>query len=315
MTNCCGYVTNSLKGHARHKRLPGAKGQSYHDGVGRLHPGGRGGASENDVRCTCGTTFSDDEHRCPHCGRRVQTILLPDSVSTATATRPAPELAVVPDSRVEGGKPRQPNLFGGQKVVPFETLVSTRRQYGRRRDTARPQPEPRAAVRPAQQALELRAPAAAFAPAAEYGDARIAGVGLRARAAALDALICVLGLSVFAATFYLMGGSFSFSRAALPWWIAAAAGLVTAYHLFFAAVGRNTAGMSHFRIAVVTFDGVAANSTVRIARLLSAIFGTAALGLGLVWALFDDEQLAWHDHITKTFPTPLDREPGTLRRH
>ncbi len=280
-----------------------------------MHPEGHGRAGGHDVRCTCGTTFSEDEHRCPHCGRRVQTILLPDSVSTATAARPAPEFVPAPDSRVEAGKPRQANLFASQKVVPFETLVSTRRQYGHRRDTARPQAEPRAKVRATQQALELRAPAAVLAPASAFGDARIAALGLRAKAAGLDALICFLALGVFAATFHFMGGRFSFARAVVPWWIAAAALLVTAYHLFFAAVGRNTAGMSCCRITVVTFDGVAADSTVRIARLVSAILGTAALGLGLVWALFDDEQLTWHDHITKTFPTPLDHEPGTLRRH
>jgi hypothetical protein len=27
-------------------------------------------------------------------------------------------------------------------------------------------------------------------------------------------------------------------------------------------------------------------------------------GLGIVWILVDEEQLAWHDHISKTFPTP-----------
>src|SRR6202041_3046551 len=27
-------------------------------------------------------------------------------------------------------------------------------------------------------------------------------------------------------------------------------------------------------------------------------------GLGLVWALVDEENLTWHDHISKTFPTP-----------
>jgi len=28
-----------------------------------------------------------------------------------------------------------------------------------------------------------------------------------------------------------------------------------------------------------------------------------SLGLGLVWALVDEESLTWHDHISKTFPT------------
>ncbi len=218
---------------------------------------------------------------------------------------------------VPGSKPqarlRQGNLFGGQKVVPFEALVSTRRQYGRRRDPVR-RAEPRPSQRAAQPALELRAPAASVAPAAAYGDASVAGMDLRARAAGLDALICLAGAGVFAATFHFMGGSFVLTRAAMPGWIAAAALLFASYHLFFAAAGCNTAGMRFYRLAVITFDGLAPGPRLRVARFFSAALGAAALGLGLVWALFDEERLAWHDQITRSFPTRLATHPGTLRR-
>jgi hypothetical protein len=26
--------------------------------------------------------------------------------------------------------------------------------------------------------------------------------------------------------------------------------------------------------------------------------------LGMLWALVDEEALTWHDHMSKTFPTP-----------
>jgi hypothetical protein len=38
--------------------------------------------------------------------------------------------------------------------------------------------------------------------------------------------------------------------------------------------------------------------------MASGFLSLAAGGLGLLWALVDEETLTWHDHISKTFPTP-----------
>lgn len=238
---------------------------------------------------------------------------MPDPIPSAVAAKPelAGDTASIPVRPQE--KPRQANLFGGQKVVPFEALASTRRQYGRRRDTTHTQAQPRGTVRPAQAALELQAAPAALPRTAAYRYARVADMGLRARAAAFDALFCALGVGVFAATFHFMGGTFSMPHAALPGWIGAALLLVASYHMAFALAGRNTAGMACCRVAVVSFDGVPPGPRMRLMRLFWAAIGAAAAGLGPAWALFDDERLAWHDHITKTFPTSL-ASPGTLRR-
>ena len=238
---------------------------------------------------------------------------MPDTAPGAVAVQPESAVEPPPDAARPEGKPRQANLFGGQKVVPFEALASTRRQYGRRREVVRMPAGARSASRAAQTALELRAPDAALPRTADYRDACVAGMGLRARAAAFDALFCLAAIGVFAATFHLAGGEFSFSRATLPGWAAAALLIAGSYHLIFAVAGKNTAGMACCRLAVVSFDGVPARSRARVARLFWAAVGTASVGLGLAWALFDDERLAWHDQITRTFPTPLDNA-GTLRR-
>jgi hypothetical protein len=39
-------------------------------------------------------------------------------------------------------------------------------------------------------------------------------------------------------------------------------------------------------------------------RQLASVLSLISAGLGLVWALVDEENLTWHDHISKTFPTP-----------
>lgn len=237
---------------------------------------------------------------------------MPDTAPGAVAIQPEQAADPPLDAARPAGKPRQASLFSGQKVVPFEALAATRRQYGRRREAAR-MPAGRAAVRAAQTTLELRVPDAALPRTAEYRDARVAGMGLRARAAAIDALFCLAAIGVFAATFHLAGGEFCFTRATLPGWTAAALLLSGSYHLIFALAGKNTAGMACCRLAVVSFDGVPARSRARVARLFWAVVGMASVGLGIAWALLDDERLAWHDMITKTFPTPLE-PAGAPRR-
>jgi hypothetical protein len=39
-------------------------------------------------------------------------------------------------------------------------------------------------------------------------------------------------------------------------------------------------------------------------RLASGALSFCAAGLGFLWALVDEETLTWHDHISRTFPTP-----------
>ncbi len=264
--------------------------------------GGPGRAGSN-VRCRCGTLFSDDEPRCPHCGRRVQTVLLPDAVAGAVAAEPQPEARHAQASSAPPAAPKQAHLFGSQKVIPFEALVSTRRQYGRRREPARDMADARAQTRSMQPALELRPPAAAR-PAASYGDASIAPPGLRAEAALFDLACCGLGAALFAATFRIMGGEFGWSAQLAPWYAGAACAIGLFYHLFFALLGRDTAGAVWCGLRVVTFDGFAPEWRLRVARLIAAVVGMAAVGLGPLWVLVDDESLSWHDQITKTFPTP-----------
>ena len=39
-------------------------------------------------------------------------------------------------------------------------------------------------------------------------------------------------------------------------------------------------------------------------RVAWGVFSVLPLGLGLLWALVDQERLTWHDLLSKTFPSP-----------
>jgi uncharacterized RDD family membrane protein YckC len=189
-------------------------------------------------------------------------------------------------------------LFGREKVVPFDVYRRKRRESVRSESQVRPN------VRAAQASLGFPPPPAAGSAVAAYGDAGAASPSLRLRAAAVDAVLSIAAIGIFASTFHFMGGRFSFGPA-LPGWVAAAALLGLTYHLFFALLGRNTAGAALYGLAVVNFDGLEPGAGLRVRRLAVALLSTAALGMGLIWALFDEERLTWHDQITKSFPTKM----------
>jgi uncharacterized RDD family membrane protein YckC len=75
------------------------------------------------------------------------------------------------------------------------------------------------------------------------------------------------------------------------------------YGLIWAIAGRETAGMDMADLQLITFDGFAVDPRSRAIRFASTWLSFCSGGLGLVWAIADEENLTWHDHISKTFPT------------
>jgi len=53
----------------------------------------------------------------------------------------------------------------------------------------------------------------------------------------------------------------------------------------------------------INFDGKTPDRDQRLLRLGASVLSLASVGLGLMWALVDEEHLTWHDHISKTFPS------------
>jgi uncharacterized RDD family membrane protein YckC len=153
-------------------------------------------------------------------------------------------------------------------------------------------------------------------PAQVYGDGRVAPPVRRLTAGAMDVSMVLLGFGAFtgAARFagsYLAssvtggdthGSAFGSGKAV---WITMAAALVLIslfYGLIWAIARRETAGMNWTQLQLVTFDGSALEGRDRAVRFVSAWLSYCSGGLGLLWALADEESLAFHDHISKTYP-------------
>jgi uncharacterized RDD family membrane protein YckC len=216
--------------------------------------------------------------------------------------------------------PHRPQL----KVIPFETLPGAVRAQGAA--VAVPAPA-RTAPRRAPAAKAAGQPTLDFLPAAHqtsrtlrtraaaviYCEAPVATPAHRAVAAALDLALSLIAFAVFLGTFWLCGGEFVLSKATLPVYVGAYVLLAMFHHLLWVLASGDTPGMQWTQLRLVNFDGFPAERRERFTRYLGACLSFAAAGLGLMWALVDEESLTWQDHISKTFPTLREIDTSRVR--
>jgi uncharacterized RDD family membrane protein YckC len=137
-----------------------------------------------------------------------------------------------------------------------------------------------------------------------YCDAPVALPAHRMIAAAFDISMVLIGVGLFLGIFFLSGGVLELSKQNAPFLVLVAA-LMTLFYKFLWVLGNGeTPGMRFAGLRLVNFDGRAPDRDQRAFRQISSVLSILSAGLGLVWALVDEENLSWHDHISKTFPTP-----------
>ena len=262
----------------------------------------------------CQALNADDDHRCGRCGRRLRmTPVYAGTSAAAPALHFEPEVtqpvAPVPSAP---SKPitYQPSLFTSRelpRIVPFESIAPRVIDPPSKRNTVSRTRARRPKVLPGQQALEFSPLGARRAKPAEgviYCDAPVAVAAHRAVAVALDATLITIGLAMIGTIFYFAGGQLPLSMKSAPILAGIVAGVVLFYKLLWCLANGDTPGMRWSHLTLVDFDGRVPNRTQRIGRIASGLLSVAPAGIGLLWALADEETLTWHDHMSKTFPTP-----------
>lgn len=73
------------------------------------------------------------------------------------------------------------------------------------------------------------------------------------------------------------------------------------YLQLFYVLGKSTPGLKYAHLRLATLDGDVPTRAQRLVRLFSVGFSLLPLGLGLVWFLFDEDHLCWHDRISRTY--------------
>jgi uncharacterized RDD family membrane protein YckC len=144
-----------------------------------------------------------------------------------------------------------------------------------------------------------------------FCDQPVATPAHRMVAAAIDGAIILFGFGLLVALFQVLGGSFGGGKTLWMGLTVALALVSMLYGLIWAIAGRETAGMRLTDLQLITFDGFQLDPRSRALRFASTWLSFCSGGLGLLWAVADEENLTWHDHISKTFPT-IREVPGTF---
>jgi hypothetical protein len=284
----------------------------------------------------CGFANGEDDHRCLRCGRRVRGVAIaaPPGYSGANALAMAP--AMDDDSKeftldvqtrdTQTGTFEQVAMFTqtsptrpSPKVIPFDRMqrqataktappVSRPVSAPPVQKTAQRKPSVRATIEQGKLDFIPAAPAKnrklkTDVDAQVFCDSPVATPTHRFVAAAIDAAFIMLGFGATVLVFMLLGGSFGAGK--MFWMgLGGTLGLVSAFYgLVWAIAGTETAGMRFTDLQLITFDGFPLDGRNRALRVASSWLSFCSGGLGVIWAVADEESLTWHDHISKTFPT------------
>ena len=122
----------------------------------------------------------------------------------------------------------------------------------------------------------------------------------RLLAGAVDAGVVAIALAAFAYIFFRVSGAVPPLRIAAETAAALLAALWPAYQYAFLVFSKTTPGLRLARLEVARFDGAPASRSLRRWRVLASLLSCASLGLGYAWCFLDEDQLSWHDRITRT---------------
>ncbi len=139
-----------------------------------------------------------------------------------------------------------------------------------------------------------------------FCDAPVALPAHRMIAAAFDASMVLIAVGIFLAIFFLSGGFIALTRQTVPLFLGVTAVVALFYRFLWCVADGDTPGMRFAGLRLVDFDGRPPAREQRGMRQVAGLLSVLSAGLGLVWALVDEENLTWHDHISKTFPTPKE---------
>lgn len=78
-------------------------------------------------------------------------------------------------------------------------------------------------------------------------------------------------------------------------------GFAALYEWFFLTFAKVTPGMRYAQLSLCTFDEEVPNAAQVKNRLKAMLISVLPVGLGMVWSIFDEDQMSWHDRLSKTY--------------
>jgi uncharacterized RDD family membrane protein YckC len=125
--------------------------------------------------------------------------------------------------------------------------------------------------------------------------------GRRMMATVVDSAV-IMGL-VFGSIYLISSNvdSLPGKRAFEVFAVLAVLGFAALYEWFFLTYAKVTPGMRYAQLALCTFDEQMPTGEQVKGRLKAMLISVLPLGLGMLWSIFDEDQMSWHDRLSKTY--------------
>jgi uncharacterized RDD family membrane protein YckC len=164
-----------------------------------------------------------------------------------------------------------------------------------------------------------------FAPATEIAVASeepglypVASIEERRLAGLIDTGCLLFAYGAFLTLFGSLGGQFTLSKLSALMCFATFVIVYLQYFALFTVFGGTTPGMMLRGLHVASFSGEPPTPRQMLWRSVGYMLSAGTFFMGFVWALWDEDELTWHDRLSRTYlcpaPTIADIE-GTHVAH
>jgi uncharacterized RDD family membrane protein YckC len=126
----------------------------------------------------------------------------------------------------------------------------------------------------------------------------------RMAAGATDGAIVVAASALFGYIFFSMINTELPLKPAIIGGLLLAATLWAGYQYLLLVYSGTTPGLKLAGLELNRFDGSTTQRTLRRWRVLASMLSAVSLCLGYAWCYLDEDQLCWHDRITRTYMAP-----------
>jgi uncharacterized RDD family membrane protein YckC len=130
-------------------------------------------------------------------------------------------------------------------------------------------------------------------PVATIEERRLAGL--------IDAACLLFACGGFLALFGSLGGHFAFSKLSAAVYAASFAIVYIQYFALFTVFGGTTPGMMLRGLRVVDFSGEEPSPRQFLLRAAGYMLSAGTFFLGFLWSQWDEDELTWHDRISRTY--------------
>jgi uncharacterized RDD family membrane protein YckC len=135
----------------------------------------------------------------------------------------------------------------------------------------------------------------------------VASMDERRIVAMIDAACLLFAYGGFLTLFGSLGGQFTFSKMSAAVYCIAFAIVYLQYFSLFTVFGGTTPGMMLRGVQIVDFSGEPPSPRKLLLRAAGYMLSAGTFFLGFLWAMWDEDELTWHDRISHTYLSSAEK--------